>query len=201
MEKYNILLGGVGGTGVITVARILGLAAIKQKLEVRIGEIHGMAQRGGMISVEVRIGTGIFAPTFMEGEANLLIGFELTEALRNMNKLSHEGIAILNYYQIPLSSIFLKKENNIKKHDLIKSIKRFTDDLLVIDAINLARQAGSMLTLGTVLLGAAAAVTGFPLEVDILKETIKSSFAKKYRNINDKAFTLGLNYSRTKLLL
>ena len=114
LEKYNILLAGVGGTGVITAARLLGLAAIDKNLEVRIGEIHGMAQRGGMISVQVRVGKGVFAPTFMDGEADLLVGFELTEALRNINKLSVQGMAILNDYHIPSS---LKKEANIEKHD------------------------------------------------------------------------------------
>lgn len=196
LEKYNILLAGVGGTGVITAARLLGIAAIKQKLEVRIGEIHGMAQRGGMISVQVRVGKGIFAPTFMDGEADLLVGFELTEALRNIHKLSTQGMAILNDYHIPSS---LKKEANVEKHDFIEAIKGCTKKLLVIDAVDLSRQAGSTLALGTVLLGAAATVEGFPLEFETLKETIKAFFPKKYQEINDTALTLGFNYSKKKL--
>ena len=78
----------------------------------------------------------------MDGEADLLVGFELTEALRNMNKLSVQGMAILNDYHIPSS---LKKEANIEKHDFINAIKRFTEKLLVIDAVDLSRQAGRTL--------------------------------------------------------
>ena len=196
-KTYNIVLTGVGGTGVLTAARILGSAAVKQGFRVRVGEVHGIAQRGGMIDVQVRIGEDVFAPTFMEGQANLLIGFELAEALRHANKLSREGVAIINDYRITPTMVTLGHGSYPAREKVIAAIKRFTKNMMIINAVNLAKEAGSAVTVGSVLLGAAVSVNGFPLKMETLKKTVEDLLSKRLLRENLKALDLGYNFARS----
>ena len=111
IEEFNILIAGVGGTGVLTIAHILGSSALSAGLQVVQSELHGMSQRGGSVSTHLRMGTHIYSPTFPEGTGDLLVGMEPIEALRNITSIRGTGTVIFNNYEIrPLSLSILKKE-------------------------------------------------------------------------------------------
>ncbi len=84
VNEFNVVLAGVGGQGILLAAEILGAAAVRDGLNVRVSEIHGMAQRGGAVISNVRIGSKVLAATIMEGQADVLLGFEPIETLRNL---------------------------------------------------------------------------------------------------------------------
>ena len=94
-NEYNIVVAGVGGQGVIFLSEILGEAALREGLDARIAEIHGMAQRGGSVTCHVRIGE-VHSPTVMEGSADLIIGFEQLEVLRMLKYANRETLVLLS---------------------------------------------------------------------------------------------------------
>ena len=96
MDEYNILVAGVGGQGVIFLSEVLGEAALAEEFNVRVAEIHGMAQRGGSVTCHVRIGDEVHSPTVLEGCANLIIGFEPLEVLRLLKYANRETRVVLN---------------------------------------------------------------------------------------------------------
>ena len=101
MKEFNIVLAGVGGQGILLAAEILGTAAVKDGLNVRASEIHGMAQRGGAVVSTVRIGDAVSAPTILEGQADLILGFEPLETLRNLNYASEKTIVVMSDERTP----------------------------------------------------------------------------------------------------
>ena len=96
MKEFNIVLAGVGGQGTLLAAEILGVAAIKEGLNVRVSEIHGMAQRGGAVVSTVRVGEKVLAPTVLEGQTDVLLGFEPIETLRNLKFASEKTLVIMS---------------------------------------------------------------------------------------------------------
>jgi len=101
MSKYNIVVGGVGGQGLILTTHIICQAALKKGYEVKSNDVVGLAQRGGMIWGTVKIGAKIYSPNILPGEGNILIGMELLEAYRWKSTVKKGGLIILNDYQIP----------------------------------------------------------------------------------------------------
>jgi indolepyruvate ferredoxin oxidoreductase beta subunit len=96
MDSCNVVLAGVGGQGILLAAEILGTAAVKEGYNVRVSELHGMAQRGGAVVSHVRIGEKALAPTVLEGTADIIVGFEPMEALRNIKFASQKTTILLN---------------------------------------------------------------------------------------------------------
>jgi indolepyruvate ferredoxin oxidoreductase beta subunit len=191
-QEFNIVLAGVGGQGILLMGEILGNAAVKEGYNVRVSEIHGMAQRGGAVECHIRIGEKIFAPTVSEGKAHLIIGLEPLETLRQVKYASDNTIIILNTRKLPPQG--LPKSENLNYPSLemiIGRIRLFTMRTLAIDAQNVARKAGSQITENMVMLGAAAATPLFPLKIESLKECIKEKVSTKFLDVNLKAFELG----------
>ena len=96
MKEFNIVLAGVGGQGILLASQILGVSAVKEGFNVRVSEIHGMAQRGGAVVSHVRIGEKVHSPTVLEGDADVILGFEPLEALRNMKYASQKSLVIIS---------------------------------------------------------------------------------------------------------
>ena len=106
----NILITGVGGQGVLTLAEILAKTALADRLNVRVGEIHGMAQRGGHVVCTVRIGENVYSPIIDSGTADLVIGFEPLETLREVQAISKSGYVVMSSH-IQYSIFSLSKES------------------------------------------------------------------------------------------
>ncbi len=196
MDEYNIMLAGVGGTGVLTAAVILGEAAVKQGENVRVGEIHGMAQRGGVINCTVRIGDKIYGPTIPDGKGHLLLAFELVEGLRAINSVSPQGVAILSTYRIVPVMVSLGKATYPSKEEIISDVKKFVSKVITIDCLKIAEKAGNPLTMNVAMLGVASGAGYIPLKQEILRETIEELVPKKYVDVNLKAFDLGVEEGR-----
>lgn len=193
---YNIMTCGVGGQGLMLVSNILGLTCAEVGLGIRTAETHGLAQRSGSIYTHIRIGDKVYSPLIPYGEADVLLGMEAIETLRYIEYLKPDGDIILNdYLWQPVQSTFERVKNPeiayISIKSITKQLKQVTKNIHIINALNLANQAGNPLTSNVVLLGALAKINGFPIEIDQLKEIIPRIVPKKATEANLKALMLG----------
>jgi len=133
MKEFNLVLAGVGGQGVLLAAEILGTAAVKEGLNVRVGEIHGMAQRGGATVSTVRIGEKVFSPFVLNGQANFILGFEPLETLRNIKYASEKTLVIMGDEKIPPPELTLKNMDYPQMKEILKKIKRFSKNITLVE--------------------------------------------------------------------
>ena len=191
MKEFNIVLAGVGGQGTLLAAEALGIAAVEDDLNVRVSEIHGMAQRGGAVMSMVRIGKDVLAPTVMEGQADILLGFEPFETLRSLNYTSEKSLVIMNTLQVPPTELTVKNLKYPSIDEIVEKIQCFTKNVTLVDAIKLAKKAGSTLTQNVVLLGALVGTGELPMRKVRLIEAIRELVPTKHVDTNLKAFELG----------
>jgi len=190
-DIINIVISGVGGQGVLTLAEILAKAALADSHNVRVGEIHGMAQRGGHVICTVRIGKNAKGPIIDEGMAHLLVGFEPVETLREIQLAQNEGVIIMNNrIQYPVAVSMGKAE--YPDHDLIlEGLKRFTKNIIEFDAMKLALQAGSSRSMNIVMLGAIIGSGIVPIKKETAMQVVREAFPGKFMDANKHAFELG----------
>lgn len=195
-KDFNIVLAGVGGQGILLAAEVLGTAAVKDGLNVRVGEIHGMAQRGGAVLCTVRIGENVFSPMILEGQADILLGFEPLETLRNVKYASEKTLIIMGDERIPPPGLTLKGESYPRIEEILERLKLFSKNIITVDASRLAKEAGSTVMQNAVLLGALTAGK-LPIKKESLIEALKELVPAKYVEMNVKAFELGYNYVKS----
>ena len=198
MREFNIVLAGVGGQGTILAAEILGVAAVKDNLNVRVSEIHGMAQRGGAVTSNVRIGEEVSSPTVIEGEADVLVGFEPLETVRSLKSTSEKTLVIMSDERIPPTELAAKNIDYPSMDEILKKIHRFTKKVIVVETEKLAKQAGSILTRNIVLLGVLAATGSLPMRTDSLRNALKELVPAKHVEMNLEAFRLGYECAGNK---
>ena len=191
MKEFNVVLAGVGGQGTLLASEALGMAAVKDALNVRVSEIHGMAQRGGAVVTTVRIGDNVLAPTVLEGQADVLLGFEPFETVRNLKYVSGKTLVIMNTEKIPPTELAAKNVKYPGLDQIVQKVHLFTEKVVLIDAAQLAKKAGSSLTQNVVLLGALAGTGMLPVKKESLIEAVRELVPTKHIEINLKAFELG----------
>jgi len=165
---YNIILAGVGGQGVISAAGMLARSAVALGLDARMYGSYGMAQRGGMVSAHLRIGQRVLNARVEEGRAHLVIGLELTEAVRWARMLAPGGVLIASDALVPPVGKLIK-DGGAAMRELLASFPA----AVLLDVGSLCGHAGSRGS-NAVLLGAASSVKGFPVGAPIIEEQIKS---------------------------
>ncbi|HEY8344258.1 MAG TPA: indolepyruvate oxidoreductase subunit beta [Bacillota bacterium] len=195
-RRFDILLAGVGGQGVVLASRVLAGAALKAGLVTKTSETIGMAQREGSVTSHVRIGTQVYSPLISQGQADLLVSLEPAEAVRNLVFLRHSGWLLVNTEAvIPVTvSAGLSKYNDDKIRAYLaayagKDTKE--ERLILIDGSKLAREAGSEKTLNSVMLGAVCGIGLLPLEREMVLETLLRMVPPRMAEMNKKAFDLG----------
>jgi len=184
--SFDILIVGIGGQGTILASNILGEACLIENRHIRGAETHGMAQRGGSVESHIRIG-GEFGPLITPGQADLLISFDLLEALRYSHFLKQGGKMVVNSHMVLPTSVFTQKLTAPMESEIIAGLKKH--HLCLLDADSLAVEAGSALSANVVMLGAAS--SAMPLKYESLLEAVKRLVPKKTMEINVKAFETG----------
>jgi indolepyruvate ferredoxin oxidoreductase, beta subunit len=191
-RSYDVMIVGIGGQGTILASNILGEACLIEGRHIKGAETHGMAQRGGSVESQIRI-DGEFGPLIEPGHAELLISFDLLEALRYSHYLKEGGKMVVNRYLVIPTSVFTQKIPAPKEDEIIAQLKKF--NLCLIDADQIAIEAGSPLTQNVVILGAAS--HSLPLKPGSLREAVKKLVPQKTVEINMKAFDLGREFGGT----
>jgi len=198
MKEFNIVLAGVGGQGTILAAEILGVAAVKDGLNVRVSEIHGMAQRGGSVTSNVRIGERVLSSTVMEGQADVLLGFEPIETLRNLRYASEKTLVVVSDEKIPPTELAAKNIAYPSMDEIVEKINHVTKRVVIVETERLAKKAGSILTRNVVLLGALTATGKMPVKTESLMEALRELAPTKHVEMNVKAFRLGYDYVKKR---
>ena len=184
--SFDLLIVGVGGQGVILASNVIGEACIIEGREVKAAETHGMAQRGGSVECHVRI-DGKFGPLIPPGGADLLMAFELIEALRYRHYLKAGGRLVSNrLVQVP-TSVYMQKLEPPTEVTVLGQLADLAP--CVLDADKIAVEAGSPLTQNMVMVGAASLF--LPLKPGSLEEAIRRSVPQKTIDMNLRAFRLG----------
>lgn len=193
---YNIMTCGVGGQGLMLVSNVIGLACAEAGLNIRTAEVHGLAQRSGSIYTHIRLGTKLYSSLIPYGEADVLLGMEAIEILRNIEFVKQDGIIILNdYIWQPVQSTYDRVQDPnsayLTVEQILTQLKKVTTNIHVVPALTLAQEAGNPLTSNVVLLGALAKVGKFPVELDELKRALPQVVPLKALEANLRALELG----------
>ena len=190
MDITRIVIVAVGGQGNLLASHLLGECALTNGIPVQISEIHGMSQRGGIVESSIVLGDAQ-SSIISEGEADILVGFEPAETLRDIGKCNKDSLVISNIAPIPPFTVSIGMGVYPSIDDSMKLIRAKVRHLIAFDATSLAHKAGSLLTLNMVMIGALAKTGLIPLSELLLKKAIKDKTKKAFLEMNLKAFDLG----------
>jgi len=192
MKPTRLIIVAVGGQGNLLASRVIGESALIADVPVRMSEIHGMAQRGGVVESSIVFGDAQ-STIISDGEADVLVGFEPSETLRALNKCHPKTVVISNL--APLSPFTVTTGSGIYPDlDVLQSLIRSKmAKLIAFNAESVARDAGNILSVNMVLLGALIQTGKIPLTKKIVKEAIRTKTKKDFVEYNLKAFELGFS--------
>ena len=186
----NIIIVGVGGQGILLTSKILGYLALKMGRDIKVSEVHGMSQRGGSVITHVRIGENIASPLVDAAQADYVLSFEMLEALRAEGFLKEDGVLISNTQRmLPMPVI----SGKAVYPDALPDAKR----TVLLDALSLAREAGSVRSVNIVLLGVLSAFSEWPVEE--WEDSVAACVPPKTLEANLKAFRAGRQAGEAKV--
>lgn len=183
----SIMIVGVGGQGSLLASKLMGNVLMDEGYDVKVSEVHGMAQRGGSVVTYVKYGEKVYSPVIEQGEADLIMSFEKLEAARWMPYLKQGGKIVVNDQQISPMPVITGAAQY--PQDIIQKMKDKGADVLAIDALKLAHEAGNAKAVNVVLIGVVSKFLDFPQEVWL--KAIEKCVPAKFLELNKKAFALG----------
>ena len=190
MDTKRLIIVAVRGQGHLLASKVLGEAALLSDVPVKMSEIHGMAQRGGVVESAVVFGDAQ-STIISDGEADVLVGFEPSETLRALNKCNADTVVITNTAPLPPFTVGLGIGVYPEMDQLKALIKAKTGRFISFNGIALAKQAGNVMSLNIVLLGALIQTGILHLTADSVKKAIETTTKKAFVETNLKAFELG----------
>ncbi len=191
----NVVLAGVGGQGVLSATRILGEALRLEGREVRLGQLHGLSQRGGSVEGTLRIGPG-GTSRVGRGEADLVLALEPMEALRALRYCRPSTRMLVNRRRLPMTLLALQGRPYPPLEEILGGIRDAGLELVDFDAQALAREVGAPRALNACMLGLAAGLSWLPVETSSLVEVLRTMGPKAARKPNVMAFQLGIQTAR-----
>lgn len=189
-ENFNLIINGVGGQGVITILTLVDQAAMIEGYDVKSSELHGLSQRGGSVETHIRFGKKVYSPLIENGKADLIISLEMFEALRETEKSGDQTKFLINEYLLPfqgsLSEAEIRAElekNNNEKH-------------FVPAAKDCKEKLGNEVVATLYILGYVVKNNLMPIKAESVLSAIDQIIPEKYKELNIKAFNLGLTYGK-----
>jgi indolepyruvate ferredoxin oxidoreductase beta subunit len=192
MKITRLIIVAVGGQGNLMASKVLGEAALSAGVPVRMSEIHGMAQRGGVVESAILFGDAK-STIISDGEADLLLSFEPSEALRAMNRCNSNTVVITSLSPLPPFTAAIGRGIYPDIETVQSLIRQKTERLIAFDANTLSVSAGNIMSVNMVLLGALIQTKVLPLSEKDVKTAISTKTKKAFTDINLKAFELGYN--------
>ncbi len=192
METQRIVIIAVGGQGNLLSSRLLGEAALSKGIPFVISEIHGMAQRGGIVESAVLMGD-VSSPIVSAGESDVFLGFEPLETLRGLGKCTRKTVIITNTRPMPPFTVAVGQGTYPPVDVILDLLRARIDRVIAFDGTALAAEAGNPLSLNMVMLGALIGSETIPLAEEDVKNAISTSTKKAFLDSNLKAFDLGMD--------
>jgi len=191
MDKVtNILMVGVGGQGVILASEIVAEVMMHAGFDVKKSEVHGMAQRGGMVNSHIRFGPKVYSPVIKKGEADILFSFERLETLRFIEYLVDDPVILIAGQKILPPSV--TAGNEAYPSDITGRLSERYPRVELVDSIGIAGKAGNIKASNVALLGALS--KHFNLDIQLWEETISLFVPPDFLDVNLKAFSMGRNH-------
>jgi len=195
MKAKRLIIVAVGGQGNLLASRVLAEAALASSVPIRMSEIHGMAQRGGVVESALVFGDAR-SPIISDAEADVLVGFEPSETLRALNRCNPESVVITNLAPLPPFTVSIGKGAYPDIRQIQDLIQAKTQKLIAFDASDLARKAGSVRAVNMALLGALIQTRILPVSVESVRSAIETKTARSFVPANLKAFELGFEAAK-----
>lgn len=189
LEKFNIVIVGTGGQGLITLLQIIAEAALLEGYEVRTSELHGLSQRGGSVEVHIRFGQKIYSPLVSQGKADLILGLEMQEALRGIYFANQKTKFLLNKQIIPVPLT-----QNLTETEILKNLKKIGKVILIPAAETCQKEFNTNVVAGIYLISLASFKNLIPLKPNSISRAIKKIIPEKYLELNLKTFNLAKSY-------
>ena len=190
MDPIRLIIVAVGGQGNLLASRVLGEAALAGNVPVRMSEIHGMAQRGGVVESAVLFGD-VESTIISDGEADVLLGFEPSETLRAAKKCSKDTVVVTNLGQLPPFTVAIGKGVYPDIAGSLDLLQQRVKKVIAFDGTDLAIKAGNAMSLNMVMLGALSQTGVLPFSGDLVRQTIVDTTKEAFRDINLRAFDSG----------
>ncbi|MBO5797338.1 MAG: indolepyruvate oxidoreductase subunit beta [Clostridia bacterium] len=189
METVRLMIVGVGGQGSLLASKLLGRLLVDEGYDVKVSEVHGMSQRGGSVVTYVQFGDKVYSPVIEVGEADYIVSFEKLEAARHLACLKPGGTVIVNDQQIDPMPVITGAATY--PAGVLEEMVAAGVNVEALDALALAREAGSQKAVNIVLMGRLA--KHFPIPYERWIAAIEKSVAPKFVEMNKQAFDLGYN--------
>ena len=186
MKTTSIMIVGVGGQGTLLASKLLGNVLLKQGYDVKLSEVHGMSQRGGSVVTYVKYGDKVYSPIVDQGEADYILSFEILESARWISYLKKGGKLITNTqktWPMPVITGAMEYPGDIAEKLSQKA------DVLAVDALKLATEAGSPKAVNVVLIGVLSRIMDIPEQAWL--EALEATVPPRFLELNRKAFALG----------
>ncbi len=190
MDTTRLIIVAVGGQGNLLASKVLGEAALANNVPMHMSEIHGMAQRGGVVESAIVFGDAK-STIISDGEADVLVGFEPLETLRALNKCNRDTVVITNTTPVPPFTVSIGMGEYPDLDTITAKLEASCAKLITIDAAKLATEAGNILAVNMVLLGALVKTGKVPIDATKVEETIRTKTKQAFVETNLKAFALG----------
>jgi indolepyruvate ferredoxin oxidoreductase beta subunit len=192
MEAGNILFSGVGGQGILLASEITAYSLLASGYDAKKSEVHGMAQRGGSVTAQLRFGKKIYSPLIEPGQADIQVAFEMMEAVRYLPYLHKGSKVIVNTQKILPPSVATGQAaypaevlDNLTDRDIV---------VVPVDAFDLAREVGEVRTANVVMVGAMSAF--LPVDPSVYADIIRARVPERFRDVNLRAFEAGRRVSQ-----
>jgi len=183
----NILFSGVGGQGILLASEVTAYALLSAGYDAKKSEVHGMAQRGGSVTAQLRYGDKVYSPLIEPGKADILISFEMMEAARYLPYLHTKSKVIVNTQQIKPPAVAMGHVPY--PEDVLDSIRSKGIQVVTVDAFDIARDAGEVKAANVVMVGAMSAF--LPMDAEVYENIINTRIPERFREVNLKAFAAG----------
>ena len=191
-DTGNILFSGVGGQGILLASEVTALGLLAKGYDVKKSEVHGMAQRGGSVTAQLRYGKKIYSPLIEPGCADIQVAFEMMEAVRYLPYL-HKGSKVVVNTQKILPPAVATGQTSYPKDILAELISRDIE-VVEVDAFDIAKRVGEVRTANVVMVGAMSAF--LPIDAEAFEDVIHARVPEKFREVNVEAYKAGREVGR-----
>lgn len=189
VQQLNMLFVGVGGQGILTASDIAAQVGLDLGLDAKKSEVHGFAQRGGVVESHIRWAPQVGAPTCEKGTVDVLMAFELLEAARWIDWLTPGGTLVVNRQMIVPMSVSVGEAVYPEEDDIIDALRARASKVVLVDALPLAEEAGSTRTVNTIMLAALSSL--LETNPEAWRKAILRRVPNDYHDVNEIAFRLG----------
>ena len=186
-EQGNILFCGVGGQGILLASEVTAYSLLAAGMDVRKSEVHGMAQRGGSVTAHLRYGAKVYSPLISQGEADIVVAFEMLEAARYLPYMHAESIAVVNTHKIYPPAVATGKMTY--PENVLDELKGRDIKVKTLDAFEIARSVGEIRAVNIVMVGMLS--IHLPVEEQVFLDVLHERIPQKFRDVNIKAFREG----------